>query len=125
MTDCVFCPPPADRIIIDRPLAVAIRDAYPVSPGHALLVPKRHVYGWSDAMRDEKIALLDLLDAVRHVIDAEHEPDGYNVGFNDGTAAGQTVFHLHIHVIPRYRGDTPDARGGIRHVVPEKARYWK
>lgn len=105
-------------------MAVAIRDGYPVSPGHTLVIPKRHVASLADVMADEAKALWALLAEVRARVDAELRPDGYNVGVNDGRAAGQTVMHLHVHLIPRFDGDRPDPRGGVRWVIPEKADYW-
>ena len=104
-------------------LAFAVRDAFPVSPGHTLVVPRRLVATWFDATRDEQHAILALVDTLKHALDAEFRPDGYNVGFNAGEAAGQTVLHLHIHVIPRYAGDVPDPRSGVRHVIPGKGNY--
>jgi diadenosine tetraphosphate (Ap4A) HIT family hydrolase len=105
-------------------LAFAIRDAFPVSPGHTLVIPKRLIASWFEATRAERGAMLELVDAVRRDLDAgESAPDGYNIGINVGEAAGQTVMHLHIHVIPRYRGDVPDPRGGVRHVIPGKGNY--
>lgn len=123
--DCPFCSPNRQRILLESPLAIALLDGFPVSPGHALVVPKRHVADWFDASPDERLAIVELVDAVKRRIDREHEPDGYNVGINIGEAAGQTVFHLHVHVIPRYEGDVADPRGGIRYVLPDKARYWE
>ena len=102
----------------------AIRDAFPVSPGHTLLVPRRHVGSLFDLTVVEWVELGQLLAQVRTALQAEFRPDGFNVGINDGTAAGQTVMHLHVHLIPRYRGDRPDPRGGIRWIFPDKARYW-
>jgi superfamily II DNA or RNA helicase/diadenosine tetraphosphate (Ap4A) HIT family hydrolase len=104
-------------------LVRALWDAHPVSPGHALVLPRRHVTAWFDATPDEQAALLAATDAVRHEIERHHTPDGYNLGVNVGEAAGQTVVHLHLHVIPRYLGDVPDPRGGVRHVIPHKANY--
>jgi len=104
-------------------LAFAVRDAFPVSAGHTLVVPRRLVATWFDATREEQHAILDLVDVVKNALDASHHPDGYNVGFNAGEAAGQTVMHLHVHIIPRYAGDVPDPRGGIRHVIPGKGNY--
>ncbi len=104
-------------------LAIALWDAYPVSPGHALIVPRRHTPGWFDASEPEQSALLSLVSSAKVVIDKLHRPDGYNIGINNGAAAGQTVFHLHLHLIPRYVGDVDDPRGGVRHVIPAKANY--
>ena len=106
-------------------LAFAILDGFPVSPGHTLIVPKREIPTWFDASKEEQHAMLELIDMVKQELDSEFRPDGYNVGFNAGEAAGQTVMHLHLHVIPRYRGDVADPRGGIRHIIPSRAAYWK
>ena len=100
-------------------------DSFPVSPGHALVVPRRHAVSWGDLAAEEKAAVTAGVDAVRVLIDERHRPDGYNVGFNDGLAAGQTVMHFHMHVIPRYRGDTHDPRGGVRWVLGDKTAYWR
>ncbi|MCM2288105.1 MAG: HIT family protein [Sulfuritalea sp.] len=101
-----------------------IRDAYPISPGHTLIIPRRHVGSFFEIATEERDALLALLEEAKRHIDQEFQPDGYNIGINDGPAAGQTVAHLHIHLIPRYAGDRSDPRGGVRWVVPEKAKYW-
>jgi diadenosine tetraphosphate (Ap4A) HIT family hydrolase len=100
------------------------RDGYPVSPGHSLIVPKRHTGSFFTLSEQERLALLALLDQAKVVAEAELRPDGYNIGINDGPAAGQTVPHLHIHLIPRFEGDQADPRGGVRWVIPEKADYW-
>ncbi len=104
-------------------LAFAIRDAFPVSPGHSLVIPRRVVTTWWDATSAEQHAIIDLLDAVKRRVDAEFTPDGYNIGVNAGEAAGQTVPHLHVHLIPRYEGDIDDPRGGVRHVIPGMGNY--
>ncbi len=101
----------------------AIRDGFPVAPGHTLIVPRRLVATWFEATREEQVAMLELLDVVKAQLDAELQPDGYNIGINVGPAAGQTVMHLHMHLIPRFNGDVPDPRGGIRHVIPGKGHY--
>jgi diadenosine tetraphosphate (Ap4A) HIT family hydrolase len=115
--------PPA-RIVKENDLAVLIRDAYPVSPGHSLVIPKRHIGSWFEATPEEVSAMLELLEDGKTMLDASHHPDGYNIGINDGPAAGQTVPHLHMHLIPRFAGDVPDPRGGVRWVIADKARYW-
>jgi diadenosine tetraphosphate (Ap4A) HIT family hydrolase len=122
---CRFCAIPANQILIDRPLALATRDSYPVSKGHTLIIPRRHVVSFFDATEEERLAMLKLLDAAKGLLDREHKPDGYNIGINNGPAAGQTVMHVHMHLIPRYTGDRPDPRGGVRWVLPDKAAYWK
>ena len=121
---CPFCDLPAGRIVHTRGSAFVIRDGFPVSPGHSLVIPRRHVSSFfevSDAERDD---LLSLLAEARDELDRELRPTGYNIGINEGAAAGQTVPHLHIHLIPRYEGDRDDPRGGVRWVLPDKAAYW-
>ncbi len=105
-------------------MGFVLRDAYPISQGHALVVPRQHVARLYDFPEDTQAALWQLASETRRRIDEELRPDGFNVGVNDGEAAGQTVMHAHIHVIPRWNGDVADPRGGIRWVIPEKARYW-
>ncbi|GAB98507.1 putative ATP-dependent helicase [Gordonia namibiensis NBRC 108229] len=115
---------PRSEWIASNRSAFAIWDAYPVSPGHALVISRREIEDWWVATAEEKADLLGLVDEVRDVILAQHGPvDGFNVGFNAGRAAGQTINHLHIHVIPRRQGDVPDPRGGVRHVIPERGNY--
>ncbi|HLL54907.1 MAG TPA: HIT domain-containing protein, partial [Myxococcaceae bacterium] len=115
---------PASAWVASNALAFAVRDLFPVSPGHTLVIPRRQVKTWFDATREEQLALLELVDAVKRQLDGTApKPDGYNVGFNAGEAAGQTVMHLHVHVIPRYQGDMEDPRGGVRHVIPAKGNY--
>jgi hypothetical protein len=93
--------------------------------GHTLIIPRRHVASFFETTDEERRAMLRLLDEAKAMLDREHKPDGYNIGINGGAAAGQTVMHLHIHLIPRYLGDRPDPRGGVRWVIPEKAAYWE
>ncbi|MBK8690983.1 MAG: DEAD/DEAH box helicase family protein [Deltaproteobacteria bacterium] len=114
---------PPSAHIASNALAFAIRDGFPVSPGHTLIVPRRLVATWFDASREEQLAILDLADEVKRSLDEEHRPDGYNVGFNAGAAAGQTVMHLHVHVIPRFDGDMDNPKGGVRHVIPWNGKY--
>jgi len=121
---CPFCTLPQTRVIDENATAITIRDGYPVSPGHTLLIPKRHTGSFFDLSTQERDDLLALLDRAKHVLDAELQPQGYNIGINDGAAAGQTVPHLHVHLIPRFEGDLPDPRGGVRWVIPAKAKYW-
>jgi len=124
-TDCPFCPLPTDRIISESDYTITIRDGFPVSEGHTLIIPKRHVQSFFELHAIEKAAVLQALDEAKEALDREFSPDGYNIGINDGEAAGQTVMHLHVHLIPRYEGDTEDPRGGVRHVFPGKAKYWE
>ena len=120
---CPFCEPDTTRVFYRDPLVTGLWDAFPVSAGHALVVPRRHVSAWFDATREEQEALVRAVAAARDAIEASHRPDGFNIGINVGLAAGQTVFHLHVHVIPRYVGDVPNPRGGVRHVIPGKGNY--
>jgi diadenosine tetraphosphate (Ap4A) HIT family hydrolase len=110
---------------ISSELAIAFADAFPVSPGHTLIVSRRHAESLSDLTEEEIRALWDLVPRVREHLQAVHAPDAYNIGLNDGKAAGQTIPHVHVHVIPRYNGDTEDPRGGVRWVIPSHAAYWK
>jgi diadenosine tetraphosphate (Ap4A) HIT family hydrolase len=114
--------PPA-QWVASNALAFAVRDAFPVSAGHTLVVTRRLVATWFDATRDEQIAIIELVDQIKQQLDAELRPDGYNIGVNVGVAAGQSVMHLHLHVIPRYAGDVENARGGVRHVIPWRGHY--
>jgi diadenosine tetraphosphate (Ap4A) HIT family hydrolase len=121
---CPFCDLPDSRVLLRNDNAIAFRDAYPVSPGHTLVIPLRHVASFFDITPEERAAILSLLDSAKRQLELERRPAGYNIGINDGAAAGQTIGHLHIHLIPRYLGDRPDPRGGVRWVMPEKADYW-
>lgn len=121
--DCPFCGLGPDRVVDCNDLAVAVRDGFPVSPGHSLVIPRRHVETWFDASPWEQQAIFQLVEEVKRKLDLELQPHGYNVGFNAGKAAGQTVMHLHVHVIPRFHGDMPDPRGGVRGVIPSRQKY--
>lgn len=120
--DCPFCARiAADDAEAASQHAVAFPDAYPVAPGHTLVVPRRHIESIFDLPPDEYADLWGLVHKVRSALDA----DSANIGVNDGAAAGQTIYHGHVHVIPRRRGDAKDPRGGVRKAFPEKAKYWK
>ena len=121
---CPFCTLPTHRIIDSNEHGVAVRDAYPISPGHTLIIPRRHVGSFFEISTVERTCLFALLDKAKAVVEQEFKPDGFNIGINDGPAAGQTVPHLHIHLIPRYKGDSADPRGGVRWIIPEMADYW-
>lgn len=121
---CPFCTLPAKRVIHRNDVAVAVRDAYPVTPGHTLVIPLRHVVSFFDATPHEREAMLSLMDVAKQELDVEFNPAGYNIGINDGKTAGQTIDHLHMHLIPRYPGDSLEPRGGVRWVIPDKADYW-
>lgn len=122
---CPFCDPDNTGAILANDHAIAIYDGYPVTPGHTLIVPKRHIASFFEATKEEQAAMFELLAEMRRIVLEERTPDGFNIGINDGAAAGQTVMHMHIHLIPRYAGDTSDPRGGVRWIMPEKAPYWK
>jgi diadenosine tetraphosphate (Ap4A) HIT family hydrolase len=121
---CPFCTLAPQRIVIENEFGIVFRDAYPISPGHTLVIPRRHTGSLFDLDEPERQALFSLVDHAKKGIDAEFHPDGYNLGINDGPAAGQTVPHLHVHLIPRYQGDRQDPRGGVRWIFPDKADYW-
>ena len=116
---CPFCNPAEDEIILANDLCYARYDKFPASPGHLLLIPFRHVAGLFDATDAELTALLALAREAKNLLDERFHPVGANVG----EAAGQTVMHLHLHIIPRYAGDVEDPRGGVRGAIPEKRRY--
>ena len=125
-SSCPFCSRlQAQDLLVENELAVALADAFPLNPGHALIVPRRHepdYFALSDA---EQAAMWQLVAQVRHIIKENHRPDGFNIGLNAGQAAGQTIAHAHLHVIPRYKDDVDDPRGGIRWILPERAPYWR
>jgi diadenosine tetraphosphate (Ap4A) HIT family hydrolase len=122
---CPFCHLAPDRVSHSSAHAHAFADAYPVTEGHTLVVPTRHVASLFDLPPDEGADVWRLVREVREALAASHDPDGFNIGVNDGEAAGQTVGHAHVHVIPRYAGDVGDPRGGIRWVIPDRAPYWE
>jgi superfamily II DNA or RNA helicase/HKD family nuclease/diadenosine tetraphosphate (Ap4A) HIT family hydrolase len=121
--DCPFCNPPRDRVFHEDALVRCLWDAYPVSEGHALVITRRHVATWFEASAEEQAAVMRGVEIARAEISRRHAPDGFNIGINVDAAAGQTVFHLHVHVIPRYWGDVSDPRGGVRYVLPSRANY--
>ena len=124
MSTCPFCELAPERILKRGELFLVFADGYPVSPGHTLVIPKRHVASIFETTAQERSELFSLLDWCRGELIARHRPAGFNIGINDGNAAGQTVMHLHIHLIPRYARDKPGPRGGVRWIFPEKADYW-
>ncbi len=118
---CRFCSPRG--VTARNELAYSTRDSYPVSPGHSLIIPFRHCASFFDLTREDVSACMELLAQERMVLDDAFDPDGYNVGVNVGAAAGQSIFHVHIHLIPRYTGDSSHPQGGVRQVIPKKADY--
>ena len=121
---CPFCNPDPERVWLENEVGVVLWDAFPVSKGHTLVVPKQHVASLYDLPPEQQLSLWELVRDARQRLQDEFSPDGFNIGLNDGAAAGQTIMHVHIHVIPRYEGDREDPRGGVRWIIPEKARYW-
>ena len=121
---CFFCCVPAERVLYEDDLVMVLRDGFPVTPGHSLVVPRRHVQSWFDATEQEQIQLMRALSWARGDLQIELQPDAFNIGINDGPIAGQSVPHLHIHLIPRYQGDHNEGRGGVRWIFPDKASYW-
>lgn len=122
---CPFCEIPKTERVIETGDVIGFFDRYPASPGHLLLVPRRHIATWFEADERERLALVRAIDDAVAAIESKigRRPDGYNVGFNAGETAGQTVMHFHIHVIPRFRGDVEDPRGGIRGAIPDRRIY--
>jgi diadenosine tetraphosphate (Ap4A) HIT family hydrolase len=118
---CPFCVSPEK--ILSNELAYARYDKYPVNEGHLLIIPYRHISSYFDVTPEEKTAIFDLLEEAKVLLDKERKPDGYNIGINVGETAGQTVWHVHIHLIPRYKDDMDDPTGGVRGVIPEKQKY--
>jgi ATP adenylyltransferase len=122
--NCVFCTLGCDTVIARNDLAYAVRDTSPVTPLHTLVLPYRHVPGYFDLNADEKRAIEELLEEVRlDVLARDPNVAGFNIGINVGAAAGQTIFHCHVHLIPRRPGDVANPRGGVRAVIPGKADY--
>ena len=124
LPDCPFCSLPQSRILHVGSWTLTFKDAFPVSLGHTLIVPKRHVHSFFELEEHEVNELMLFLKKEKDSLVKELHPDGFNIGVNDGAAAGQTVPHLHVHLIPRYLGDCGDPRGGVRWIFPDKAKYW-
>jgi diadenosine tetraphosphate (Ap4A) HIT family hydrolase len=123
-TTCTYCSLAQARIVEESALSIAFKDAFPVSPGHTLIVPRRHTASFFDLTLQEREDMLSLIARIKHKLQDEFNPQGFNVGVNEGFAAGQTVMHTSMHLIPRYKGDVPDPRGGVRWLFPEKAVFW-
>ena len=122
ITNCIFCN--LDRsLLFESKFAIAFLDGFPVSKGHALIIPRRHIVTIWDMTPEEYEDAFNLVREVKNVLQKQFDPQGFNVGVNCGEVAGQSVFHAHIHVIPRYTGDVPSPRGGVRNIIPGKGRY--
>jgi len=124
MKDCIFCNLEASRVEDENKLFLVIKDLYPVTEGHTLIIPKRHVPSFFELTDEEQTSFLEMLHTQKHKLASMDETiTGFNVGINDGEDAGQTVMHCHIHLIPRRNGDMKNPRGGVRGVIPEKQSY--
>ena len=121
--ECLFCNYDKTKYIAENTYGFAIYDEFPVNKGHALIIPKRHFESYFDATHEEITGLYALMNDVKEIIDDEFSPDGYNVGVNVGEWGGQTIMHLHMHMIPRYKGDVENPRGGIRKFKDELVPY--
>jgi superfamily II DNA or RNA helicase/diadenosine tetraphosphate (Ap4A) HIT family hydrolase len=121
--NCPFCQSDRNSIFHEDELTMGLWDAFPVTKGHALIVTKRHVSSWFDTTDEEKLALIKSTEQAKLIIERQYTPDGFNIGININEQAGQTIFHMHQHIIPRYIGDVPNPRGGVRNVIPEKGNY--
>lgn len=119
--NCIFCG--MQDVILQNDLAYVTYDTYPVSPGHCVVIPFRHIPSYFETTQEEKLAILELIDTMKKLLDRERKPDGYNIGVNIGQAAGQSIMHLHVHIIPRYFGDMENPKGGVRGVIPDKQKY--
>jgi diadenosine tetraphosphate (Ap4A) HIT family hydrolase len=122
---CLFCDKENQKfqLIAENDFAVARWDQFPVSTGHALIIPKKHVASFFDLTNEEVVKMFSLMGEVKDIIQNQYNPDGFNIGVNDGEAAGRTIHHLHIHLIPRYKGDINQPRGGVRNIIPNKVKY--
>ena len=124
MKDCIFCNIPKKRIILENDFAYVIRDDFPVTSLHSLIIPKRHTIDYFSLTEKELLSCDDLLKDVKELIlNEDKSVEGFNIGMNSGEVAGQTIFHCHIHLIPRRQGDVENPRGGIRHLIPGKGGY--
>ena len=129
MDNCFFCKLMNEKMegkskyILENELALGRYDDYPVSKGHMEFVTKRHVATIFDTTMEEKAAIFELIEQAKAMLDNEYHPDGYNIGINCGEAAGQSVMHVHVHLMPRYKGDVENPRGGVRGIIPEKQNY--
>ena len=122
--DCIFCQIPKDRIVFENDLIYAIFDGFPVTKYHSLIIPKRHIKDFFDLSEDELLSANKILHQMKeHILAIDESVTGFNIGMNAGESAGQTVFHCHIHLIPRRDGDVENPRGGVRHTIPGKGSY--
>jgi diadenosine tetraphosphate (Ap4A) HIT family hydrolase len=123
MKACVFCEIIKENYVLENDFFYAIFDKYPVTEGHLLVIPKRHVETLFELNESERAELLAFVEQGKKKLDQQFSPVGFNFGVNQGESAGQTIPHLHLHIIPRYKGDMEDPEGGVRGVIPEKQKY--
>lgn len=127
-TACPFClggrEQLNERILIEEKHFFSVYDGFPISEGHALVIANRHIGSLFETSSEERESFFNVLEETKRILDAKFNPNAYNIGINDGQFAGQTVPHLHVHLIPRYEGDVKDPRGGVRWLFPDKADYW-
>ena len=122
---CIFCDfkNDKDKVVLGNDLDYAIFDGFPVNEGHMLIIPKRHAETYFDLTEEEIKSMNELAFEAKKLLDSKYHPDGYNIGLNCGEYAGQTIFHCHMHIIPRYKGDTPIPRGGVRNIIKGNSKY--
>ena len=120
---CIFCSLSDNKIVFSNNSVNIIEDQYPVNPGHMLIILKRHIPDWWGITKQEQVDIIEAINKAKMIIESKHSPAGYNIGINNGVAAGQTIMHLHIHLIPRYIGDMDKPEGGVRHVIPSRGKY--
>ncbi len=124
MNTCLFCNIEDERVIAENNLAYAVRDGFPVTELHTLIIPKRHVEDYFGLTQEELLACDELIRSLKdEIMDSDSSVDAFNIGMNAGESAGQTIFHCHIHLIPRRSGDVENPRGGVRHLIPGKGNY--
>jgi diadenosine tetraphosphate (Ap4A) HIT family hydrolase len=124
MNTCLFCNIEYERVIAENNLAYAVRDGFPVTELHTLIIPKRHVEDYFGLTQEELLACDELIRSLKdEIMDSDSSVDAFNIGMNAGESAGQTIFHCHIHLIPRRSGDVENPRGGVRHLIPGKGNY--
>lgn len=127
LSNCLFCQIARGEknrgIVAKFKHCYAIMDNFPVSNGHILIIPYEHMENWFSASEEVRIDIMNAMHYMKAKLDAEYKPDGYNFGANCSESAGQTIMHLHLHLIPRYKGDMDDPKGGVRGVIPSKQKY--
>jgi len=123
--NCLFCDflSGKHRIILENTAFYARWDNFPVNKGHAEVVPKKHIESFFEMTKKESSQMFEFTREIKKIIDKKFKPDAYNIGINDGEYAGRTIHHLHVHIIPRYKGDVKNPKGGVRNIIPGKGKY--